>query len=78
MVNIIPIIFAVVAIVAGLAFFSIIIDFVNSAQGDPNISSTTSTLVGLVPVFFLIGLVVIIISLVLGPVLGKKDFFGES
>jgi len=60
---------AIILTVIGLSLFSVVLDFTATAQADPNITTSQSTLVGLVPTFFIIGLVVSVIAIMLGPML---------
>ena len=57
---------ALVLAVVGLALLGTVLDFTNEAQSHPNITSTQTALVSLIPVFYVIGLVVAIIFLLIG------------
>ena len=57
---------ALVLAVIGLALLGTVLDFSSEAQSHPNITTTQSALVNLIPVFYVIGLVVSIIFLLIG------------
>lgn len=69
---------AIVLAVVGLSLLTTVIDFTSTAQADPNITSSQSTLVGLVPTFYVIGLVVSIIFLMLGPMILRSAGVGRA